>query len=113
MQPRVAIWRALFSDRLHLPMDELFDGLDATTRERLNPQLQQVGMTTSKTVLLVTHSIEVTIFLSDRIVVMTLPDGGVSESIVLRPLGLHHLRIAALRRVLGEARSSAPDGRNP
>ena len=71
MQQRVSICRALLSDPPLLLMDEPFGALDSLTRERMNLELQRVFIEGSKTVMLVTHSIEEAVFLSDRIVAMT------------------------------------------
>jgi NitT/TauT family transport system ATP-binding protein len=62
-------------------MDEPFGALDALTRERMNLELQRIFMSGSKTVLLVTHSVEEAVFLSDRIVCMTPRPGRIEEII--------------------------------
>jgi NitT/TauT family transport system ATP-binding protein len=81
MQQRVAICRALLSDPPLLLMDEPFGALDALTRERMNLELQRIFMSGSKTVLLVTHSVDEAVFLSDRIVCMTPRPGRIAEII--------------------------------
>ncbi len=82
MQQRVSICRALLSDPPLLLMDEPFGALDSLTRERMNLELQRIWIDGNKTVMLVTHSIEEAVFLSDRIVVMTPRPGRISEILV-------------------------------
>jgi NitT/TauT family transport system ATP-binding protein len=81
MQQRVSICRALLSDPPLLLMDEPFGALDSLTREQMNLELQRVFIEGSKTVILVTHSIEEAVFLSDRIVAMTPRPGRIGTTI--------------------------------
>ena len=81
MQQRVSIARALFSDPDVLFMDEPFGALDAMTREGLNLLMQEIQVTTNKTVIFVTHNIQEAVFLSDRVVVMGARPGHVRADI--------------------------------
>ena len=52
-------------------MDEPFGALDALTRDQLCIDLEKILLSTNKTVLFITHSIQEAVQLSDRIIVMT------------------------------------------
>jgi len=83
MQQRVAIARALAMDPALLLMDEPFGALDEQTRSRLHEVLEDVFLTTKKTILFVTHSIHEALKLSDRIVVMGTQPGRIVDIIEL------------------------------
>lgn len=71
MQQRVAICRALLPDPPILLMDEPFGALDEFTRDKLNRQLLDIWQETQKTVLFVTHNVQESVYLSDRVVVLS------------------------------------------
>jgi NitT/TauT family transport system ATP-binding protein len=77
MRQRVAIARVLALDAPTLLMDEPFGALDALTRRGLQDELLRLWTTVKKTIVFVTHGIEESIYLADRIVVMTYRPGRV------------------------------------
>src|SRR5262245_29182235 len=71
MQQRVAIARALAYQPSILLMDEPFASVDAQTRGDLEDLVLQVRERYGITILFVTHDIDESVYLSDRIVVLT------------------------------------------
>jgi NitT/TauT family transport system ATP-binding protein len=91
MQQRASIVRALIHDPPRLLMDEPFGALDALTREQLRIDLEDLWLSTGKTVVFITHSIEEAVLLSDRVVVMNARPGTIDRIIdipLARPRGL-------------------------
>jgi NitT/TauT family transport system ATP-binding protein len=81
MRQRVAIARALAVQPHLLLMDEPFAALDAQNRSFMQDELVRIWQREPKTVMLVTHSIDEAIKLSDCIAVMTRRPGRVKEFI--------------------------------
>jgi NitT/TauT family transport system ATP-binding protein len=79
MQQRVAIARALAYQPSILLMDEPFASVDAQTRADLEDLVLRVRDQFGITVLFVTHDIDESVYLSDRIVVLTHAPAEVKE----------------------------------
>lgn len=105
MRQRVAIARVLAIDSPILLMDEPFGALDALTRRSLQDELIKIWSQFRKTIVFVTHSIEESIYLADRIVVMTYRPGTVKRDIRVtmpRPRDASAPEFNALKREIGE-----------
>ena len=78
MQQRVGIARALAIQPEILLMDEPFSALDEFTREKLHSDLLRIWRKTNKTIIFVTHNIQESVFLSDKICVLSPHPGRLS-----------------------------------
>jgi NitT/TauT family transport system ATP-binding protein len=99
MQQRVAIARALAYQPSILLMDEPFASVDAQTRGDLEDLVLQVRDEFGITILFVTHDIDESVYLSDRIVVLTHSPTEVKEMI---PVGLPKPRDQIATKELAE-----------
>jgi NitT/TauT family transport system ATP-binding protein len=114
MQQRVAIARALACGPALLLMDEPFGSVDAQTREDLEDLILAVRRERDITILLVTHDIDESVYVGDRVVVLTRGPGRVRadlpvdlpaprDQISTRELPAYvHLRASVGRLVRGQ-----------
>jgi nitrate/nitrite transport system ATP-binding protein len=109
MKQRVGIARALAMEPKVLLLDEPFGALDALTRAHLQDELMAIVAKTGSTVVMVTHDVDESVLLSDRIVMMTNGPaatlGGILEVDLARPrerlkLATHPRYIECRREVL-------------
>ena len=119
MQQRAAIARALAYDPGLLLMDEPFGSLDAQAREDLEDLVLRVRTERGITILLVTHDIDESVYVGDRVVVLTQAPGCVRADIRVELPGRRdqistketrefaHLR-AEISRLIRNARATEP-----
>ncbi len=115
MRQRVAICRSLILDPDILLMDEPFSALDALTRDEMSEELQRVWSLHGKTVVFVTHSIREAVFLSDRVVVMGISPGRLTEEFCIdldRPRTAEIETVARFNEIIHAIRGSIARGRH-
>ena len=83
MKMRASIARALVTEPRLLLMDEPFAALDEITRFRLNNDLLALWQSLGKTVVFVTHSVFESVYLSQRIIIMTPRPGRVFAELAI------------------------------
>ena len=89
MRQRVAVARALAVDPDVLFMDEPFGALDSLTRLSMRTELLRIWQQERMTVLFVTHDVDESIQLADRVVVMTPRPARIADVV---EVGLAHPR---------------------
>lgn len=109
MEQRVAIARALIHNPSILLLDEPFGSLDALTRERMAVELTRIWSAQKITVVMVTHSIQEAVFLSDRVFVMTDRPGRIADEIAVnldRPRAMSLLQEERFAEIAGRVRQA-------
>lgn len=84
MQQRAQIARVLVNEPRIILMDEPFGALDALTREKLQLELLDIWRDNHRTVLFVTHSVEESVLLGTRVLVMSARPGRIQRDIAVR-----------------------------
>jgi len=120
MQQRVAIARALAGDPALLLMDEPFGSVDAQTREDLEDLTLRVRSERGITILLVTHDIDESVYVGDRVIVLTPGPGRILADLrVDLPAPRDQIstkqrpEFVQLRTEVSRLIRSRPDGREP
>jgi ABC-type nitrate/sulfonate/bicarbonate transport system ATPase subunit len=104
MRQRVALARALALKPRVLLMDEPFAALDAQQRGLMQRELSRIWAETGQTILFVTHNLDEALYLSDRVVLMTIDPGQIvldQRMDVPRPRDVTGERFNELKRELG------------
>lgn len=83
MQQRVAVARALACRPKVLLLDEPLGAIDFQMRELMQNQLDEMVRTANITVLMVTHDVSESVFLSDRVLVMGSDQGNILEDVTI------------------------------
>ncbi len=81
MRQRASIARALLHNPPLLLMDEPFGALDALTREQMRLDLEKLWLSTGKTVVFITHSVDEAVLLADRVLVMSARPGKIDREL--------------------------------
>lgn len=105
MQQRVNLARALVTNPEILLMDEPFAALDAQTREYMQTELLRIWSETRKTVIFVTHQIDESVYLSDKVIILSSRPGKIKKIIDVdleRPRNLELKRTTKFVRLVDE-----------
>ena len=83
MRSRVALARSLVPEPCILLMDEPFSRLDAQTRSLMHVELLRIHQLKNVTIVFVTHDVEESVVLADRVVVMAPRPGRVRDDVAI------------------------------
>ena len=111
MKQRVAIARALVLEPKILLMDEPFGALDEQTRIILGEELLRIRDQLKQTIMLVTHNINESVQLSDRVMIMTARPGRVKEVVAIdlpQPRDSSIIASDRFGRLVGSSMECAP-----
>ena len=97
MKQRLEVARALAVDPDVLYLDEPFGALDSITRLLMRSELLRIWQKERKTILFVTHDIDESIQLADRVVVMTARPGSIRKVV---DIDIPHPRDLSSRRYI-------------
>jgi len=103
MKQRVEVARALAVNPDVLYLDEPFGALDSITRLTMRAELLRIWAAERKTIIFVTHDIEESIQLADRVVIMTARPAKMRRIVAIdvpRPRDLSSPRYIALRELV-------------
>lgn len=105
MRQRVSLARTVIMHPRVILMDEPFGALDEQTRLTLGLEILRIAERTESTIILITHSINEAVLLSDRIVVLTRRPGRVKSllpSTLEKPRSVDTLSDALFARLVGQ-----------
>lgn len=108
MQHMLSYCMALVMDPSVMLLDEPFAALDAMSREQMGETLLRVWSAWERTVVLVTHSIDEAVFLSDRVLVSSARPGGIIANIEVplpRPRTTELMRAPEFMATVNEIRT--------
>ena len=112
MKQRVALLRSIACDPTVLLMDEPLGAVDFQMRQMLQVQLENILQKKKTTALMVTHDVDESIYLSDRVVVMSRDHGKIIEDLHIdlprprdRTNPKYHEYVDQLTRILKDALS--------
>lgn len=101
MRQRASLARTLAMNPQILLMDEPFSALDAQTKAMLHKELLDIWAKTKKAIVFITHNVEESMILADRIVMMSARPGRIKKEFAVnypRPRDLANPKLIMLQR---------------